>query len=103
MMSGVILEELRVAGVAILSGAVITIVYDGLRIFRRLIPHGNVWIGIEDFFFWMWTALWVFSVLYRENDGSLRSYNILAMVISAPLSIATPATRSSSKMTPLII
>ena len=80
-MSGVILEELRVAGVAILSGAVITIVFDCLRIFRRIIPHGNVWIGIEDFFFWMWTALWVFSVLYRENDGSLRSYTILSMVI----------------------
>lgn len=81
MMSGVILEELRVAGVAILSGAVITVVYDCLRIFRRIIPHGNIWIGIEDFFFWMWTALWVFSVLYRENDGSLRSYTILAMVM----------------------
>ena len=80
-MSGVILEELRVAGVAIMSGAVITIVYDCLRIFRRIIPHGNVWIGIEDFFFWMWTALWVFSVLYRENDGSLCSYTILSMVI----------------------
>ena len=81
MMSGVILEELRVFAVAVMSGAVNTIVYDCIRIFRRLIPHGNVWIGIEDFFFWMWTALWVFSVLYRENDGSLRSYTILAMVI----------------------
>ena len=81
MMSGVILEELRVFAVAVISGSVITIVYDCIRIFRRLIPHGNVWIGIEDFFFWMWTALWVFSVLYRENDGSLRSYTILAMVI----------------------
>lgn len=81
MMSGVILEELRVAGVAVISGAYITIVYDVIRIFRRLIPHGNVWIGIEDFFFWIWTALWVFSVLYRENDGSLRIYTILAMVL----------------------
>ena len=81
MMSGVILEELRVFAVAVMSGAVITIVCDCIRIFRRLIPHGNVWIGIEDFFFWMWTALWVFSVLYRENDGSLRSYTILAMVM----------------------
>ena len=81
MMSGVILEELRVFAVAVMSGAVITIVYDCIRFFRRLIPHGNVWIGIEDFFFWMWTALWVFSVLNRENDGSLRSYTILAMVI----------------------
>lgn len=81
MMSGVILEELRVAGIAIISGACITIVYDCLRIFRRVVPHGNVWIGIEDFFFWIWTALWVFSVLYRENDGSLRMYTILAMVL----------------------
>lgn len=81
MMSQVILGELRVVGVALLSGAVITIVYDLLRIFRRVISHGNLWIGIEDFVFWVWTALWIFSVLYRENDGNLRMYTILAMAL----------------------
>lgn len=81
MMSQVILGELRVVGVALLSGAVITIVYDLLRIFRRVISHGNLWIGIEDFVFWIWTALWIFSVLYRENDGNLRMYTILAMAL----------------------
>lgn len=80
-MSGGILQELRVVGVAFLSGALITFVYDLIRIFRRIIPHGNVWIGIEDFFFWIWTSLWVFSVLYRENDGSLRLYTILTMAL----------------------
>ena len=85
MMSRVILEELQSAGVAIISGAYITIVYDCIRIFRRLIPHGNLWIGIEDFLFWTWTALWVFSVLYRENDGSLRIYTILSMVLGMVL------------------
>lgn len=80
MMSRVILEELQTVGVAFLSGALITVVYDVLRIFRRVIAHGNLWIGIEDFLFWIWTALWSFSVLYRENDGSLRMYTIIAMV-----------------------
>lgn len=79
-MSQVILSELRVVGIAVFSGALITLVYDFLRIFRRMISHGNVWIGIEDFLFWIWTAFWTFSVLYRENDGNLRMYTILAMV-----------------------
>lgn len=80
-MSGVILEELRVAGTAFFYGAVITLVYDLIRIFRRVIAHGNFWIGIEDFIFWIWTSLWIFSVLYRENDGNLRMYTIGAMVL----------------------
>ena len=80
-MSEVILEELRVAGTAFFYGAVITLVYDLIRIFRRVIAHGNFWIGIEDFIFWIWTSLWIFSVLYRENDGNLRMYTIGAMVL----------------------
>lgn len=75
------MEELRVAGTAFFYGAVITLVYDLIRIFRRVIAHGNFWIGIEDFIFWIWTSLWIFSVLYRENDGNLRMYTIGAMVL----------------------
>lgn len=80
-MSDVILGELRVVGVAFLSGALITVVYDVLRIFRRAIAHGNVWIGIEDFFFWVFTSFWIFGVLYRENDGNLRLYTMIAMAL----------------------
>lgn len=81
MMSEVIAGELQVAGIAFLYGAVITVVYDLIRIFRRVIAHGNFWIGVEDFLFWIWTSLWIFSVLYRENDGSFRMYTIFAMVL----------------------
>lgn len=81
MMSQVILEELRAAVVAFFSGAFITIVYDMIRIFRRLISHGNFLIGVEDFLFWIWTAVWSFSVLYRENDGNLRMYTLLFMAV----------------------
>lgn len=101
MMSRVILGELRVVGIALLSGAVITIVYDLLRIFRRVISHGNLWIGIEDFAFWVWTALWIFSVLYRENDGNLRMYTILAMALGMLLyhkTISEPFVEFSGKI-----
>lgn len=101
MMSRVILGELRVVGVAFLSGAVITIVYDLLRIFRRVISHGNLWIGIEDFVFWVWTALWIFSVLYRENDGNLRMYTILSMALGMLLyhmTISEPLVEFSGKI-----
>ena len=81
MISESILAELKTAWVAFLSGALITVVYDVLRIFRRILSHGNLWIGIEDFFFWIWTTFWIFSVLYRENDGNLRIYTILFMVL----------------------
>ena len=80
MISESILEELKTAGVAFCSGAFITVVYDALRIFRRILSHENFWIGVEDFFFWIWTTFWIFSVLYRENDGNLRIYTILFMI-----------------------
>ena len=79
MMSRVIAGELQTAVTAFLSGALITIVYDVLRIFRRVLSHNNFWIGAEDFVFWMWTSLWTFSVLYRENDGNLRLYTMVFM------------------------
>lgn len=80
-MSPEIVLELKGVVTSCLCGALITVVYDGLRIFRRIISHGNFWIGVEDFVFWMWTAIWIFSVLYRENDGNLRMYTMISMAI----------------------
>ena len=85
MISLSILSELQTAVTALYSGALITVVYDLLRIFRRIISHGNFWIGVEDFFFWIWTTFWAFSVLYRENDGNLRMYTIFFMVLGMVL------------------
>lgn len=101
MISRVILNEFRVMGVAFFSGALITIVYDVLRIFRRVLSHNNFWIGAEDLIFWMWTAFWTFSVLYRENDGNLRMYTMLFMavgMISYHMTISEPLVRILGKI-----
>lgn len=101
MMSHEILQELQGVGAAVVSGAVITIVYDLIRIFRRVIAHGNIWIGFEDFIFWIWTSFWIFSVLYRENDGSFRMYTIISMVLGMLLyhkTLSEPFVRIAGKI-----
>ena len=100
-MSSVIIEEMQAAVTAFFSGMFITLVYDGLRIFRRGIYHGNFWIGAEDFLFWLWAAFWIFSVLYRENDGELRFYTILFMGLGMLLyhqTISEPFVRIAGKL-----
>ena len=55
--------------------------YDALRIFRRIIPHGNLWIGIEDFWYWLVCTGAVFVMLYRENDGMARGFALGGVVL----------------------
>lgn len=67
-------QEAVFLGVAILVGALLFLLYDGLRIFRRIVPHGNIWIGLEDFIYWLVCTGVVFVMLYRENDGMVRGF-----------------------------
>lgn len=62
---------------ALLLGAYITFVYDWLRIFRRVIPHSSFFVSLEDFWFWIYCAVQVFLLLYRESNGSLRWFGVL--------------------------
>ena len=64
----------------IFMGACIIFVYDLLRIWRRVIRHGTIWIGIEDMFFWCGCGIAVFAMLYRQNDGLIRGFVIAAIL-----------------------
>ena len=54
--------------------AVITAAYDLLRICRNCLRHSHFAVSIEDFFFWVICAIFIFFVLHRENNGILRWY-----------------------------
>lgn len=62
-----------------LRGVLILILYDLIRIFRRIVPHGGLAVALEDILYWAGTALLVFQLLYRENDGAVRGYALLAV------------------------
>ncbi len=61
------------------QGASILMLYDVIRIFRRIVPHGVWAIAAEDLLYWIATAFLIFRMLYRQNDGALRGYALFAV------------------------
>lgn len=74
-----------------LAGVFLAICYDVLRIIRRIIVHTSFWLGIEDILYWCFTGIFLFFVIYTENDGIIRSYAILAIGVGALLYHAGPS------------
>ena len=68
--------EARLLVLGIVAGAGLMALYDVLRVFRMLIRHSWLWVGLEDLGYWIFAGFAVFYLLYRENDGALRLYVI---------------------------
>lgn len=64
-----------------LLGAVITFVYDGFIILRRLIKHSMLLVSLEDMVFWIACAIGVFYMLYEENNGILRWFAVFGAAL----------------------
>lgn len=80
-MSLYILDEARLSVLSFLLGLILMVSYDLLRLFRLLVPHGNLWTGLEDLIYWIYCAVMTFSLLFWENSGILRGY-VIACVFS---------------------
>ena len=66
---------------SVLCGMGLVFVYDLFRIFRRLVPHGNIWIGIEDVCYWLFCTVAVFLLLYQRNDGMMRAFCFIGIAL----------------------
>lgn len=84
-MNKAITVELQFFLISILWGAILLVVYDVFRIIRRLIKHGVVMIAIEDLIFWLAAAFFIFSMIYRENNGILRGFSMIGMLLGIVL------------------
>lgn len=73
--------EAQFFGISFLVGMGLVLVYDVFRIFRRVIKHGTVWIGIEDIFFWLLCTVVVFLLFYGENDGMMRMFSFVGILL----------------------
>lgn len=62
---------------------IIAVCYDMLRISRRIMKKSDLLVGLEDFFFWVVTGIVVFSMIFQCNDGVIRGYIFLALLIGA--------------------
>lgn len=80
-MSAIILYELQLLAASLSVGLCLMAVYDGLRIFRVLVPHGSLWTGVEDAFYWILSSVTTFLLLFWQNDGILRWYAIMGVLM----------------------
>lgn len=80
-MSQNIMNEAYFFGCCVLTGIVVIFVYDVLRIFRRVVSHGVIAIGFEDFIYWVGSSFFVFHMIYIRNDGIIRGFAILAIIL----------------------
>ncbi len=78
-------KELITFAVAVFSGAIIRLVYRCLSIFREIVKHSLVLIGIEDLMFWVCAGFYLFVQIYQTNSGSIRWHFILGVVSGAVL------------------
>ena len=74
--------EIRLLILGVAAGAGLMALYDLLRLFRALVPHGWLWVGVEDLLYWIFAGLAVFYLLYEENDGALRLYVISTIFLT---------------------
>ncbi len=85
MVSENIFQELDFFAVSFALGILLVLIYDCLRIFRRLVRHGTMWISLEDLLYWIFTAFVIFAMLYQKNDGLIRGFSIGGVVFGMVL------------------
>lgn len=80
-MSKEITGELWFLFQSLLLGGGIIILYDCLRILRRVIKHSRIIITGEDILYWIVCGLLIFRMFHNENDGVLRGFSAIGIVL----------------------
>lgn len=80
-MSQNIIDEVTFLLHSFLLGIIITFVYDGFLILRKLVRHSLFLISLEDMVFWIACAIGVFYMLYEENNGILRWFAVFGAAL----------------------
>ena len=69
-------QELVFLLISFALGEGLVMLYDVFRIFRKVVPHGVIWISVEDVLYWIVAALLSFGMIFQENDGLIRGFAI---------------------------
>ncbi len=65
--------------ISVLWGVIILVIYDVLRIIRRIKKHKWFTIAAEDLLFWIFVAFLIFRLMYEQNNGIIRGFAVLGM------------------------
>lgn len=63
------------------TGAGLLFFYDWIRIARKLIRHSPQAVSAVDLLYWIMAGILIFSVMYCQNDGIIRSYAMFGIAV----------------------
>lgn len=70
--------------ISITWGMFLTVIYDCLRIFRRVVIHKKIFVmSAEDILFWIFAGFAVFHVTFMVNDGVVRAFSLAGFLIGS--------------------
>ena len=72
-----------------LTGVAIGILFDFFRILRKTIKTSNILTYIEDILFWILTGLLILYNIWYFNNGEIRIYMFLGIIMGALIYIST--------------
>ena len=72
-----------------LTGVEIGILFDFFRILRRAIKTGNIVTYIQDILFWIFTGILVLYNIWYFNNGEIRVYMFLGIIIGTLIYMST--------------
>ena len=72
-----------------LTGVEIGILFDFFRILRRTIKTGNIVTYIQDILFWILTGILVLYNIWYFNNGEIRVYMFLGIIIGTLIYMST--------------
>ena len=78
-----ITKELFIFLSAILSGAIVRLVYRCISCLRNVIHHTHWIVELEDLAYWVGTAIFLFVQIYYTSSGSVRWYFVLGIGLGA--------------------
>ena len=78
-MKQLIAQQVQFILLMTMSGMSLMAGYDVLRLFRWLIPHGEIAVAVEDLFYWMVVSVPVFYLFLAFHDGMIRWYGLVSV------------------------
>lgn len=78
-MKQLIAQQVQFILLMTMSGMSLMAGYDVLRLFRWLIPHGEITIAVEDLLYWMVVSVPVFYLFLEFHDGLIRWYGLVSV------------------------
>ncbi|WP_455715363.1 spore cortex biosynthesis protein YabQ [Anaerosporobacter sp.] len=80
-MTEIINLEVQFFLTSILYGILLLVVYDCIRILRRIVPHNAFFVALQDILFWVTASIVIFLMIYERNNGTIRGFAILGMLL----------------------